>query len=224
MTRIMLDATRSLWAIASHKPPEEAAPSPSHAAGRAASPYAGARGGGGMQRAQRDASPFAVDGDTGVVGLGRGQRAPSPSHAAGRSASPFGGGRCAQRDASPFAGAGRAASGQREASPFGTGGRAPAYSNAGVAGAFSGNHIAAADQEPRYGGGCGLGAGRPPVPGGSGIGSSVGGGACYGGRVDSRSSNAYACGANQNCGNFVTDRRTTRVAAPPGGRSQISFG
>jgi SPIRAL1-like protein len=42
--------------------------------------------------------------------------------------------------------------------------------------------------------------------------------------VDSRSSNAYASGANQNCGNFVTDRRTTRVAAPPGGRSQISFG
>lgn len=32
MTRIMLDATRSLWAIASHKPPEEAAPSPSHGA------------------------------------------------------------------------------------------------------------------------------------------------------------------------------------------------
>eukprot|EP00939_MAST-03C_sp_MAST-3C-sp1_P004057 g4057.t1 len=38
------------------------------------------------------------------------------------------------------------------------------------------------------------------------------------------SANAFACGSNQNAGNFITDRPTTRVHAPPGGRSQITFG
>eukprot|EP00939_MAST-03C_sp_MAST-3C-sp1_P002399 g2399.t1 len=38
------------------------------------------------------------------------------------------------------------------------------------------------------------------------------------------SSNAFACGSNQNAGNFITDRPSTRVHAPPGGRSQITFG
>ena len=38
------------------------------------------------------------------------------------------------------------------------------------------------------------------------------------------SSNAYANGADQKCGNFITDRPTTRLHEPPGGRSQISFG
>jgi len=38
------------------------------------------------------------------------------------------------------------------------------------------------------------------------------------------SSNAYACGANQNVGNSITDRRTTRVLKPPGGASSIHFG
>eukprot|EP01029_Cantina_marsupialis_P023364 TRINITY_DN580_c0_g1_i1.p1 TRINITY_DN580_c0_g1~~TRINITY_DN580_c0_g1_i1.p1 ORF type:complete len:202 (-),score=51.30 TRINITY_DN580_c0_g1_i1:201-806(-) len=38
------------------------------------------------------------------------------------------------------------------------------------------------------------------------------------------SSNKFANGANQNCGNVITDRSTTRIHAPPGGRSQISFG
>merc|ERR1712151_162004 len=46
----------------------------------------------------------------------------------------------------------------------------------------------------------------------------------FGNRVQNGSSNAYACGGNQNCGNGITDRLTTRVNAPPGGRSQISFG
>eukprot|EP00618_Florenciella_parvula_P037477 CAMPEP_0119487468 /NCGR_PEP_ID=MMETSP1344-20130328/13549_1 /TAXON_ID=236787 /ORGANISM="Florenciella parvula, Strain CCMP2471" /LENGTH=145 /DNA_ID=CAMNT_0007522333 /DNA_START=68 /DNA_END=505 /DNA_ORIENTATION=+ len=36
-------------------------------------------------------------------------------------------------------------------------------------------------------------------------------------------SNAYANGANQNCGNVLTDRPTTRLHAPPGGKSSISF-
>jgi len=38
------------------------------------------------------------------------------------------------------------------------------------------------------------------------------------------SSNSYANGANQNCGNVLTDRRTTKVSAPPGGHSSIVFG
>merc|ERR1711920_622833 len=33
----------------------------------------------------------------------------------------------------------------------------------------------------------------------------------FGARSDAGPSNAYACGANQNCGNGITDRRTTRV-------------
>ena len=33
------------------------------------------------------------------------------------------------------------------------------------------------------------------------------------------SANRFANGANQNCGNFLTDRPTSRVLAPPGGRS-----
>ena len=33
------------------------------------------------------------------------------------------------------------------------------------------------------------------------------------------SSNKFATGSNQNCGNFITDRPTTRVHAPPGGKS-----
>lgn len=33
------------------------------------------------------------------------------------------------------------------------------------------------------------------------------------------SANAFASGTNQNCGNFITDRPTSRVLAPPGGKS-----
>jgi SPIRAL1-like protein len=38
------------------------------------------------------------------------------------------------------------------------------------------------------------------------------------------SSNSYANGANQNSGNFITDRSSTRIHAPPGGRSSFSLG
>lgn len=44
------------------------------------------------------------------------------------------------------------------------------------------------------------------------------------GGVHASSANAFANGADQNCGNVITDRPTTRLHAPPGGRSQISFG
>mmetsp|Transcript_10309 Transcript_10309/g.18366 ORF Transcript_10309/g.18366 Transcript_10309/m.18366 type:complete len:252 (-) Transcript_10309:99-854(-) len=49
-------------------------------------------------------------------------------------------------------------------------------------------------------------------------------GLTFGSRAGHTSSNAYACGTNQNVGNGITDRRTTTVLQPPGGRSQISFG
>lgn len=55
-----------------------------------------------------------------------------------------------------------------------------------------------------------------PACGGPGVVVGAGGG-------EARTSNAYACGSNQNSGNYVCDRRTTRVQAPPGGASQISF-
>lgn len=36
--------------------------------------------------------------------------------------------------------------------------------------------------------------------------------------------NNYSRPEGQNVGNFLTDRSTSRVLAPPGGTSQISFG
>jgi SPIRAL1-like protein len=38
------------------------------------------------------------------------------------------------------------------------------------------------------------------------------------------SMNKFANGASQNTGNVMTDRSSTRIHAPPGGRSQITFG
>jgi protein SPIRAL1 and related proteins len=38
------------------------------------------------------------------------------------------------------------------------------------------------------------------------------------------SSNAYATGSNQNTGNVLTDRRITRIHAPPGGASSFRLG
>eukprot|EP00450_Noctiluca_scintillans_P016488 CAMPEP_0194530616 /NCGR_PEP_ID=MMETSP0253-20130528/67609_1 /TAXON_ID=2966 /ORGANISM="Noctiluca scintillans" /LENGTH=198 /DNA_ID=CAMNT_0039375871 /DNA_START=28 /DNA_END=624 /DNA_ORIENTATION=+ len=45
----------------------------------------------------------------------------------------------------------------------------------------------------------------------------------FGARING-SSNNYANGANQNCGNVLSDRPTTRVEKPPGGFSSIRFG
>ena len=44
------------------------------------------------------------------------------------------------------------------------------------------------------------------------------------GSMDSRSSNVFANGTTQNSGNVITDRRTTRVVAPPGGFSSFKLG
>eukprot|EP00747_Dinoflagellata_sp_TGD_P167859 gnl/TRDRNA2_/TRDRNA2_193091_c0_seq1.p1 gnl/TRDRNA2_/TRDRNA2_193091_c0~~gnl/TRDRNA2_/TRDRNA2_193091_c0_seq1.p1 ORF type:complete len:426 (+),score=60.91 gnl/TRDRNA2_/TRDRNA2_193091_c0_seq1:22-1299(+) len=38
------------------------------------------------------------------------------------------------------------------------------------------------------------------------------------------SSNTFACGSDQNCGNMITDTPSTRVLRPPGGVSTICFG
>jgi SPIRAL1-like protein len=35
------------------------------------------------------------------------------------------------------------------------------------------------------------------------------------------SANVFANGANQNCGNFITDRPTSRVLSAPGGKSSM---
>ena len=42
--------------------------------------------------------------------------------------------------------------------------------------------------------------------------------------MTSMSANAYASGNNQNCGNVMTGRSTTRLLAPPGGQSSFSIG
>ena len=39
-----------------------------------------------------------------------------------------------------------------------------------------------------------------------------------------QSSNAFSSGSNQNCGNVITDRPSTRLHAPPGGKSSFSLG
>merc|ERR1719412_67829 len=41
---------------------------------------------------------------------------------------------------------------------------------------------------------------------------------------ESVSANRFACGANQNCGNTITDRPTTRLHQAPGGTSTIILG
>ncbi|CAE7488396.1 MRTO4 [Symbiodinium sp. CCMP2456] len=46
----------------------------------------------------------------------------------------------------------------------------------------------------------------------------------YGARQPRVTSNSYANGSNQNCGNVISDIPSTRVAAPPGGKSSICLG
>mmetsp|Transcript_98952 Transcript_98952/g.317289 ORF Transcript_98952/g.317289 Transcript_98952/m.317289 type:complete len:353 (+) Transcript_98952:57-1115(+) len=66
------------------------------------------------------------------------------------------------------------------------------------------------------------GYGRAPSSDRMGVGGVVPGQqAVGGGHV---SSNRYATGANQNCGNVLTDKPSSRVLAPPGGKSSFSLG
>ncbi len=53
--------------------------------------------------------------------------------------------------------------------------------------------------------------------------SDMGGGSRAHGARSRRSSNSYANGSSQNTGNVITDRSSTRISAPPGGHSSISF-
>lgn len=68
-----------------------------------------------------------------------------------------------------------------------------------------------------YGGGGGQGAG-------GGYGGGGAGGVTFGERVNPQSANTFATGSNQNCGNVLTDRPTTRIRAPPGGNSSLTLG
>lgn len=60
--------------------------------------------------------------------------------------------------------------------------------------------------------------GRPLV---SGVGMQMKG---LGSQGHSISANAYACGANQNCGNVLTEKPTSRVLKPPGGGGSLRIG
>mmetsp|Transcript_37105 Transcript_37105/g.94291 ORF Transcript_37105/g.94291 Transcript_37105/m.94291 type:complete len:361 (+) Transcript_37105:81-1163(+) len=66
------------------------------------------------------------------------------------------------------------------------------------------------------------GYGRAPSSDRMGVGGVLPGQqAVGGGQV---SSNRYASGGNQNCGNMLTEKPSSRVLAPPGGKSSFSFG
>lgn len=173
---------------------------------------------------------------------GGGSRAPSPSFVAGSRAS------SRQSDvgmAGCLGGAayGDAAYGRPQDQQYGGGRGQRAPSPGLVAGSRASSRQVDASMVERIGGGAyGDAASRPPqdprygnfafpAPPPLGAGMHMGGGRqieamslAFGNRVENGSSNAYASRENQNCGNGITDRRTTRVIQPPGGGSQISFG
>lgn len=70
------------------------------------------------------------------------------------------------------------------------------------------------DRGRARGGGGGMGGGLPP-----GYAPSSGGGV-----QAALSSNVFASGHSQNCGNVITGRPSSRVTAPPGGHSTFSLG
>lgn len=152
--------------------------------------------------------------DMGTSGPGRGRAAMSGT---------------GQRQASPF-GAAPASAARRSPSPFSQelgGGRVPGALEGG-----SGRY-APAGEDARYGAAGGGSSSRPPMPiprndsrdlGVAAVGGNSMAPQGFGARVDSRSSNAFACGHSQNTGNYLSDKRTTRVLRPPGGASQICFG
>lgn len=168
---------------------------------------------------------------------GGGLRAASPRCAAGVSR-----GAGAGRSSSPFALSGAAVACQQQAPSYGAacsgGARAaspgrppPSYGATGGGAPWGGASsyappcyeqplaYGAAAYNGSYGGGGGQGQAAARQAEATGLVF----GARHGGQ-DGRSSNSYASGVSQNCGNFLCDRRTTRVAAPPGGVSSISFG
>mmetsp|Transcript_88752 Transcript_88752/g.153669 ORF Transcript_88752/g.153669 Transcript_88752/m.153669 type:complete len:342 (+) Transcript_88752:56-1081(+) len=135
-----------------------------------------------------------------------------------------------QRSVSPAVVAGGRASSRPRQSD---GGMAGCLAGAAYGDAAYGGAAYARPQDHQFAGGQPGGYGNfpapPPLP--PAVGMNMGAGRqieatslAFGNRRDNGSSNAYACGENQNCGNGITDRRTSRVLAPPGGRSQISFG
>eukprot|EP00927_Polykrikos_kofoidii_P069970 TRINITY_DN6573_c0_g2_i1.p1 TRINITY_DN6573_c0_g2~~TRINITY_DN6573_c0_g2_i1.p1 ORF type:complete len:432 (+),score=68.90 TRINITY_DN6573_c0_g2_i1:197-1492(+) len=168
-------------------------------------------------------------------GLGTGNRAPSPGMSAygngaaagNRAPSPGGAG----RSAGGGSGAGMAGvfggGGHRAPSP-GCGGGLPPTHGGGARGQSPARHCGPGGGLPNgggFGGGCGGGppssygaisrqSENPPATGLSFGGRGGGGG----------SSNSYACGSNQNCGNYIGDRRITKIAQPPGGGSSVVFG
>jgi len=188
--------------------------------------------------------------DPGRRGRGAGERR-SPDHAVGGSAlggggmagclgggawgaqaqPQSGGDRQNYRTASPGAGgrgvAGFVRSSSRDAGGMAGclgGGGAPLSNPSSRDGARPGAYSAAYDsRQTPYGGGAGGNFAAPQQQFAGGR-QSEGTSLSFGARPEGGSSNAYASGANQNCGNGITDRRTTRVLAPPGGASQISFG
>ena len=74
------------------------------------------------------------------------------------------------------------------------------------------------------GGSSSIAFGDSNTPGGGAGTYGATGGSRPAGMAGAVSANSYACGANQNCGNVMTGRSTTRIHAPPGGTSQVVFG
>lgn len=173
---------------------------------------------------------------------GGGSRAPSPGIVAGSRAS-------SRQSEAGMAGClggaayGDAAYGRPQDQQYGggRGNRAPSpgfvagsrgssrQSDGGMAGCMGGGAYGEAASRPPLDPRHGNFALPPPPP--PAVGMNMGGGRQleamslpFGNRVEHCSSNAYARGENQNCGNGITDRRTTKVMQPPGGGSQISFG
>lgn len=185
--------------------------------GRQPSLDRGPMGAGGSAAGQRAESPYT---------RGASQRAPSPGGMGGI----MGGAYSGSRDASPAPGRGMPP-------PSSCGGRQRAPSPRGMGGIMGGGPAAGERASLRDGGGgaaaafCG---GAPPAPAytaadgsgayGGGRGAPYDCGGAHGAAPQHVGSNSYATGSNQNCGNFITDRKTTKVLQAPGGRSQISFG
>jgi len=179
-----------------------------------------------------DEQPSGGAGDP--VRRGRGQGMQQPSHSIGGAAIGFG-----QEPEQQMPAYGRQQYGQeygasnaRAQNCAGVRGssREPGGGMAGVFGdgPASGPSSRGSQRAPSIGNGYGRGSSPSPVSMPSGM--QHGGrqaeatGLVFGGRCENGSSNAYANGGNQNCGNGITDRRTTRVLQAPGGNSQICFG